>query len=99
VAWSDFKQINQFSQHERFGEALGADLYFSHVYSSWERGINENTNSLLRPYFPERTDFMTLSEEEIQLAVHNLNHRPRKIQDYKTPHELFTGQSEVLVAA
>ena len=42
---------------------------------------------------------MTLSEEEIQLAVHNLNHRPRKTQGYKTPHELFTGQSEVLVAA
>jgi len=42
---------------------------------------------------------MTLSEEEIQLAVDNLNHRPRKTRDYKTPHELFTGQSKILVAA
>ena len=89
----------EFAQHERIGEALGADVYFAHPYSSWERGINENTNGLLRRYFPKGTDFMTLSEEEIQLAVDNLNHRPRKTRGYKTPHELFTGQSEILVAA
>lgn len=89
----------EFAQHERIGEKLGADVFFAHPYSSWERGINENTNGLLRRYFPKGTDFMSLSEEEIQTAVNKLNHRPRKTRGYKTPHELFTGQSETLVAA
>lgn len=89
----------EFAQHERIGNALGASVYFAHPYSSWERGINENTNGLLRRYFPKGTDFMMLSEEEIQTAVNKLNHRPRKTRGYKTPYELFTGQSTKLVAA
>ena len=89
----------EFAQHEKIGEKLNADVYFAHPYSSWERGINENTNGLLRRYFPKGTDFMTLSEEEIEDVVYKLNHRPRKTRGYKTPHELFTGQSEILVAA
>ncbi len=89
----------EFAQHERIGDSLNADVYFAHPYSSWERGINENTNGLLRRYFPKGTDFMTLSESEIQAAVDRLNHRPRKTRGYKTPYELFTGQSEILVAA
>jgi len=89
----------EFAQHERIAEKLGLDVYFAHPYSSWERGINENTNGLLRRYFPKGTDFMALGEEEIQAAVYKLNHRPRKTRGYKTPHELFTGQSEKLLAA
>jgi len=89
----------EFAQHERIAQALGADVYFAHPYSSWERGINENTNGLLRRYFPKGTDFMMLSEEEIQAAVDKLNHRPRKTRGYKTPYELFTGQPTRLVAA
>lgn len=72
---------------------------FAHPYSSWERGINENTNGLLRRYFPKGTDFMKLSEEEIQTAVNKLNHHSRKTRGYKTPYELFTGQPTKLVAA
>ena len=89
----------EFAQHERVAQALDADVYFAHPYASWERGINENTNGLLRRYFPKGTDFMALSEEEIQAAIDKLNHRPRKTRGYKTPYELFTGQSEKLVAA
>lgn len=89
----------EFSQHERIAKELDADVYFAHPYSSWERGINENTNGLLRRYFPKGTDFMLLSLDEIEKAVDKLNHRPRKSRGYKTPHELFTGQSEILVAA
>lgn len=89
----------EFAEHERISCELNADIYFAHPYSSWERGINENTNGLLRRYFPKGTDFMELSEEEIEAAVYALNHRPRKSRGYKTPHELFTGQSEILVAA
>ena len=89
----------EFAQHERIGNALDASVYFAHPYSSWERGINENTNGLLRRYFPKGNDFMMLSEEEIQTAVNKLNHRPRKTRGYKTPYELFTGQPTKLVAA
>lgn len=89
----------EFAHHEHVAQALEADVYFAHPYSSWERGINENTNGLLRRFFPKGTDFMALSEAEIQAAVDKLNHRPRKTRGYKTPHELFTGQSEILVAA
>lgn len=88
-----------FTVVKRIAQALGADVYFAHPYSSWERGINENTNGLLRRYFPKGTDFMMLSEEEIQAAVDKLNHRPRKTRGYKTPYELFTGQPTRLVAA
>lgn len=89
----------EFAQHERIGNALDASVYFAHPYSSWERGINENTNGLLRRYFPKGTDFMMLSEEEIQTAVNKLNHHSRKTRGYKTPYELFTGQPTKLVAA
>jgi IS30 family transposase len=89
----------EFAQHERIAKELDADVYFAHPYSSWERGINENTNGLLRRYFPKGTDFMTLKDKEIQAVVDKLNHRPRKTRGFKTPHELFTGQSEILVAA
>ncbi|MCK5820194.1 MAG: hypothetical protein KAH18_13370, partial [Psychromonas sp.] len=58
-----------------------------------------HTNGLLRCYFPKGTDFMKLSEEEIQALVYKLSHRPRKSRCYKTPHELCTGQSEILVVA
>lgn len=94
-----FDNGKEFAQHERIGQQLEADIYFAHPYSSWERGINENTNGLLRRYFPKGTDFMLLSEKEIQDVVDRLNHRPRKTRGYKTPHELFTGQPEKLVAA
>ena len=89
----------EFAHHEEVADKLGSDIYFAHPYSSWERGINENTNGLIRRYFPKGTDFMQLSNQEIQTVVDKLNHRPRKTRGYKTPHELFTGQSEVLVAA
>jgi IS30 family transposase len=94
-----FDNGKEFAQHERIGKQLAADIYFAHPYSSWERGANENTNGLLRRYFPKGTDFMTLTENEIAAAVEQLNHRPRKTLGFKTPYELFTGQSEILVAA
>jgi IS30 family transposase len=63
-----FDNGKEFAQHERIGKQLQAEVYFAHPYYSWERGINENTNGLLRRYLPKGTDFMTLSEEEIQAA-------------------------------
>ncbi|MGB0948461.1 MAG: IS30 family transposase [Pseudoalteromonas marina] len=94
-----FDNGKEFAAHERISEKLDADIYFAHAYSSWERGINENTNGLIRRYFPKGTDFMLLSEEDIQAVIYQLNHRPRKTRGFKTPYELFTGKPEKLLAA
>lgn len=80
----------EFAYHEKISEALSADVYFSHPYSSWERGLNENTNGLLRQYFPKQTDLKQVSEEAVNNAVKKLNTRPRKSLDYKTPAQVMS---------
>jgi IS30 family transposase len=69
---------------------LGMKTFFAHPYSSYERGTNENTNGLLRRYFPKRTDFRTVTQEELDDVVEELNNRPRKVLQYQTPNEVFT---------
>ncbi|PHM62371.1 IS30 family transposase [Xenorhabdus ishibashii] len=81
----------EFAEHELISKNLESKIYFAHPYSPWERGINENTNGLIRDYFPKGTDFNQVSEREINLVANRLNKRPRKIRDYKTPDELFKG--------
>ena len=71
--------------------ALQAKVYFAHPYHPWERGLNENTNGLLRQYFPKCTNLLNVSQEEVDDAVYALNHRPRKCLGYLTPHEVFYG--------
>ena len=68
----------------------GARVYFAHPYSSWERGTNENTNGLVRWYFPKGTDFATIPHEAIQTVEQSLNTRPRKRLGWRTPVEVFT---------
>lgn len=70
-------------------EALGISCYFAHAYHSWERGSNENLNGLIRRFFPKKTDFKSVSEEEIRRVEHLLNSRPRKRLGWKTPYEVF----------
>lgn len=79
----------EFAYHEKISEALAADIYFAHPYSSWERGLNENTNGLLRQYFPKSTDFKKVTQVEVRRAVKRLNSRPRKCLDFKTPDDLM----------
>jgi len=69
--------------------ATNARVYFAHPYHSWERGTNENTNGLVRWYFPKGTDFRNVSEEEIANVEYALNTRPRKRLGYRTPLEVF----------
>ena len=64
--------------------------FFCHSYSSWERGTNENTNGLIRDYFPKKTDFTKIPDREIKRVEHELNNRPRKRLNYKTPLEVFS---------
>jgi IS30 family transposase len=68
---------------------LGADFYFATPYHSWERGLNEHTNGLLRQFFPKGTNFKILKPEEVERAVNLINNRPRKCLDYRTPNEVF----------
>jgi IS30 family transposase len=79
----------EFAYHEQISKALSADVYFAHPYSSWERGLNENTNGLLRQYFPKNTDFKNVEQIKVRRALQRLNSRPRKDLDFKTPAQLM----------
>jgi len=77
------------AKYDEVTEAIQTICYFAHPYSSWERGTNENTNGLIRWYFPKGTDFATISNEAIQSVETALNNRPRKRLGWKTPLEAF----------
>lgn len=72
-------------------QSLGIRCYFAHPYHSWERGTNENTNGLIRDYFPKQTDFRMITDAEIDYVERELNARPRKRLGYKTPLQVFSG--------
>jgi transposase, IS30 family len=80
---------NEFAQHERVAKALQARVYFAHPYCAWERGANENTNGLLRQYFPKGTNFKTITQAKIRRAENRLNDRPRKSLDFRSQNEVF----------
>jgi transposase, IS30 family len=82
----------EFAGHEKISCSLGADFYFATPYHSWERGLNEHTNGLVRQYFPKETKFSEVSQEELDRVEGLLNQRPRKILGFKTPEEVFYGQ-------
>jgi len=79
----------EFARHQQVAQHLSADFYFAHPYSSWERGLNENTNGLVRQYFPKKSDFSKITDRQLNKVVERLNQRPRKTLGYKTPHEVF----------
>ena len=81
----------EFARHETIAEALDADFYFAHPYASWERGLNENTNGLIRQYFPKGSDFTNITDEDIRRVMDKLNNRPRKCLGMKTPNQVFFG--------
>lgn len=89
----------EFAEHETIAKGLCADIYFAHPYSSWERGINENTNGLIRQYFPKGTDFNEVTDDQIKHVMDRLNNRPRKTRGCRSPNELFIGQRLDLLAA
>jgi IS30 family transposase len=80
----------EFNQFEYIEATTGLAVYFCHPYSSWERGTNENTNGLLRQYFPKKTSFEFITQDQVDAAVRRLNTRPRKRLGYQTPREVFS---------
>jgi IS30 family transposase len=81
----------EFAKHQEIASALQAKFYFAHPYSSWERGLNENTNGLIRQYFPKKYDFTTITGKDISKVMSRLNNRPRKCLGFKTPNQVFFG--------
>jgi IS30 family transposase len=81
----------EFADHKIIAEKLNATFYFAHPYASWERGLNENTNGLIRQYFPKKRDFTTITQKEINRVMDKLNNRPRKCLGIKTPNQVFLG--------
>lgn len=81
----------EFALHKEIARQLGGKVYFAHPYHSWERGLNENTNGLLRQYLPKNRSFADLTEKELAKIVAKLNNRPRKSLGYLTPREAFFG--------
>lgn len=79
----------EFANHKEIAEKLEAKVYFARPYHSWERGLNENSNGLLRQYFPKNTDFTKVEDDDVTFAVDAINSRPRKTLLYKTPQYLM----------
>lgn len=79
----------EFTEHQKISQAIDTPFYFCTPYHSWERGLNENTNGLIRQYFPKKLDFASITEQDVQKVENLLNNRPRKTLNYYTPNEVF----------
>lgn len=84
-----YDQGSEMRHHKRLTQNTGVDVYFAHPRAPWERGINENTNGLLRQYLPKATDLSVFSQEQLDDIAWLLNTRPRKSLGWKAPAELF----------
>lgn len=80
----------EMAQHKKFTEDTEIKVYFAHPHSPWERGTSENTNMLVRDFFPKGTDFSKIKDAQIQKVQELLNDRPRKVLNFYTPNEVFT---------
>lgn len=79
----------EFAGYNEIEEKLNISIYFADPYASWQRGSNENTNGLLREFYPKKFDFATITQEELDIVINIINNRPRKCLGYKTPTEVF----------
>jgi IS30 family transposase len=81
----------EFAGHRKVAKSLGAGFYFATPYHAWERGLNENTNGLVRQYFPKGASLATVTQRDVRRVQNLLNSRPRKTLAYKSPNEVFFG--------
>jgi IS30 family transposase len=89
----------EFAHHLRITDALNVPVFFADPRSPWQRGTVENTNGLLRQYFPKTLDFTTITARQLHRAQSQLNHRPRKCLGYRTPYEVFFNTETRLIGA
>ena len=88
----------EFAMHKYIARKLDAEFYFAHPYSSWERGLNEYSNRLIRQYIPKKTDFNDVNDQQIRVIIMKLNSRPRKKLNFKTPGSVFLNSFDSKVA-
>lgn len=87
-----FDNGREFTDHQKIAKQLNTQTYFADPYSSWQRGTNENTNGLIRQYFPKKTSLKHVAKTTLKEVIKRLNHRPRKCLAFNTPTELFLGE-------
>ena len=85
----------EFAYHQDISHDLGSEFYFAEPYCSWQRGLNEQVNGLIRQYLPKKTDFRRICEKQVNLIMHKLNHRPRKSLGYRTPMEVLCHEAKL----
>ena len=88
-----FDNGKEFTNHQTLAQNLQTAVFFAHPYASWERGTNENTNGLIRQYFPKGSDFSSITDDQIYFVKERLNTRPRKCLDFQVPKMLFSQTS------
>ena len=79
----------EFTGYNEIEKTLNIDVYFAGPYASWQRGTNENTNGLLREFYPKKFDFSTITQNKLDVVVNIINNRPRKCLGYKTSTEVL----------
>lgn len=89
----------EFAHHGEIASALDCTGYFAHPYHSWERGLNENMNGLIRQYLPKGKSFDSLTHSDVQRIMDKLNNRPRKCLGYRTPNQVFFGTNPPVALA
>jgi len=80
---------NEFADHQTIAKLLKTKFFFTHPYSSWEKGLVENTNKLIRQYIPKKTNFDNLNEQQIKEIQYKINNRPREKLKFYSPKEIF----------
>jgi IS30 family transposase len=88
----------EFAEFKNLEKLFRTKIYFADPYSSWQRGLNENTNGLIRQFLPKKTNLKNITEEELEKIIHLINHRPRKKLGFLTPYEVFVENKKVRLA-
>jgi len=88
----------EFAEHERIAQELCIDFFFAHPYAAWERGANENMNGLVRQFIPKNRVLNSVTNDELEIIMTKLNHRPRKCLDFMSPFEVFFKHSVALTS-
>ena len=85
-----YDQGSEMAMHEKLSADLNMDIFFCDPHSPWQRGSNENANGLVREYLPKGMDLSKVTHQQLTAIEHSLNHRPRKILKFHSPHEVFS---------